>query len=136
MFAVFGAPIAQPEAAATAVACAMAVQGAAAGLNDGLAERGLPPVAYGIGLHRGEVVAAHVGNEIRRQYAVVGDPVNVGSRLCGQARAGEVVISDAVLDRAGEPLVIEPLGDLPLKGKRQAVRAFRVTSGQGSPTTT
>jgi adenylate cyclase len=136
VFAVFGAPIAQPEAAATAVACAMAVQGAAAGLNDGLAERGLPPVAYGIGLHRGEVVAAHVGNEIRRQYAVVGDPVNVGSRLCGQARAGEVVISDAVLDRAGEPLVVEPLGDLPLKGKRQAVRAFRVTSGQGSPTTT
>jgi len=136
VFAVFGAPIAQPEAAATAVACAMAMQGAAAGLNDGLAERGLPPVAYGIGLHRGEVVAAHVGNEIRRQYAVVGDPVNVGSRLCGQARAGEVVVSGAVLDRVGEPLAVEPLGDLPLKGKRQAVRAFRVTSGQGSPAAT
>ena len=120
VFAVFGAPIAQPEAAATALRCAMAMQRAAAGLNDGLAERGLPPVAYGIGLHGGEVVAAHVGNEIRRQYAVVGDPVNVGSRLCGQARAGEVVVSDAVLDRAGELPAVEPLGDLPAEGQAPA----------------
>jgi adenylate cyclase len=132
VFAVFGAPIPQAAAAATALRCAMGMQQAAAGLNRLLAEQGLPAVAYGIGVHRGEVVAAHVGNEIRRQYAVVGDPVNVGSRLCGQARAGEVVVSDAVLNRAGEPLAAEALGDLPLKGKRQAVRAFRVTTGQPS----
>jgi adenylate cyclase len=132
VFAVFGAPIPQAEAAVTALRCAIGMQQAAAGLNGQLAERGLPPVAYGIAVHRGEVVAAHVGNEIRRQYAVVGDPVNVGSRLCGQARAGEVVVSDAVLDRAGEPLAVEDLGDLPLKGKRQAVRAFRVTIGKPS----
>src|SRR3712207_2035840 len=95
VFAVFGAPMPDPQAAATALRCALAMQQAADGLNDRLAEHGLPPVAYGIGVHRGEVIAVHVGNEIRRQYAVVGDPVNVGSRLCGQARAGEVVVSDA-----------------------------------------
>jgi adenylate cyclase len=134
VFAVFGAPIPQGEAAATALRCAVAMQAAAGALNGRLAGRGLPPVAYGIGLHRGEVVAAHVGNEIRRQYAVVGDPVNVGSRLCGQAGAGEVVVSDAVLDRAGEPLPVEPLGPLPLKGKRQPVRAFRVAAGRPSET--
>jgi adenylate cyclase len=132
VFAVFGAPIPQAEAAATALRCALAMQQAAAGLNELLAGRGLPPVAYGIGLHRGEVVAAHVGNEIRRQYAVVGDPVNVGSRLCGQAGAGQVVVSEEILDRAGEPLAAEPLGPLPLKGKRQPVRAFRLTTGQPS----
>jgi adenylate cyclase len=81
----------------------------------------------------GQVVAAHVGNQIRRQYAVVGDPVNVGSRLCGQAGAGEVVVSEAVLDRAGGPLAVEPLGPLPLKGKRQPVRAFRVTASTPAP---
>jgi adenylate cyclase len=134
VFAVFGAPIPQPEAARTALGCPVAMQAAATALNDQLAGRGLPPVAYGIGLHRGEVVAAHVGNEIRRQYAVIGDPVNVGSRLCGQARAGEVVVSDAVLDGAGEPPAVEPLGPLPLKGKRQAVRAFRVAAARPSET--
>jgi adenylate cyclase len=132
VFAVFGAPIPQADAAATALRCAVRLQQAAADLNDLLAGRGLPPVAYGIGLHRGEVVAAHVGNEIRRQYAVVGDPVNVGSRLCGQARAGEVVVSDAILDRSGEPPAVEPLGPLPLKGKRRPVSAFRVTTSQPS----
>jgi adenylate cyclase len=136
VFAVFGAPIPQAEAAATALRCALAMQAAAEALNAELAERGLPAVAYGIGVHRGEVIAAHVGNEIRRQYAVVGDPVNVGSRLCGQAGAGEVVASEEVLDRAGEPLGAEPLGPLPLKGKRHAVRAFRVTTGQSSPAAT
>jgi adenylate cyclase len=134
VFAVFGAPIPQAEAAATALRCAVAMQAAAGGLNEQLAGRGLPPVAYGIGLHRGQVVAAHVGNEIRRQYAVVGDPVNVGSRLCGQARAGEVVVSDTVLDHAGGPLAVEPLGPLPLKGKRQPVQAFRVAAGTPSGT--
>jgi adenylate cyclase len=132
VFAVFGAPMPQAEAAATALRCALAMQQAAGALNDRLAGRGLPPVAYGIGLHRGEVVAAHVGNEIRRQYAVVGDPVNVGSRLCGQAGAAQVVVSEQILDSAGEPLGAEPLGPLPLKGKRQPVRAFRVTAGQPS----
>jgi adenylate cyclase len=136
VFAVFGAPIPQADAAATALRCALAMQAAAAGLNQLLADRGLPPVAYGIGLHHGEVVAAHVGNEIRRQYAVVGDPVNVGSRLCGQARAGEVVVSDAILDGSDGPTAVEPLGPLPLKGKREPVRAFRVTTGQSSPATT
>jgi len=134
VFAVFGAPIPQVEAATTALRCAVAMQQTAGAINDRLAGRGLPPVAYGIGLHSGEVVAAHVGNEIRRQYAVIGDPVNVGSRLCGQARAGEVVVSDAVLDRAGERLPVEPLGPLPLKGKRQPVRAFRVAAGRPSET--
>jgi adenylate cyclase len=132
VFAVFGAPIPQAEAAATALRCALEMQQATGVLNDLLAGRGLPPVAYGIGLHRGEVVAAHVGNEIRRQYAVVGDPVNVGSRLCGQARAGQVVVSDAVLDRSGGSPAVEPLGPLPLKGKRQPVSAFRVATGQPS----
>jgi adenylate cyclase len=81
------------------------------------------------------VVAAHVGNEIRRQYAVIGDPVNVGSRLCGQARAGQVVVSDAILHRSGQMPAVEPLGPLPLKGKRQPVNAFRLTTSQPSKAT-
>jgi adenylate cyclase len=134
VFAVFGAPIPKADAAATALDCAVAMQQAADDLNRQLAGRELPAVAYGIGVHAGEVVAAHVGNEIRRQYAMVGDPVNVGSRLCGQARAGEVVASDAVLRRAGQPVTAEPLGPLPLKGKREPVQAFRVSAGTPSGT--
>ena len=41
-------------------------------LNDDLVSRGLPTVNYGIDVHTGEVVAAHVGSQIRRQYSVIG----------------------------------------------------------------
>jgi adenylate cyclase len=130
VFAVFGAPIPDAGAAATALRCAQALQGAAGGLGADLTGRGLPAVTYGIGVHRGEVVAAHVGNEIRRQYAVVGDPVNVGSRLCGLAGAGQVVLSEPVLHDLAEPPDVEPLGHAPLKGKREPVDVFRLAAGR------
>jgi len=91
-----------------------------------MAEVGLPPVAYGIGLHKGEVVAAHVGNDIRRQYAVVGDTVNVGSRLCSRAGAGEIVMSEAVLAGAEQPPVVEAMGPISLKGKREPLHLHRL----------
>lgn len=59
---------------------------------------GLPPIQFGMGLHAGQVVASHVGPADRRQYSVIGDPINVGSRLCGLAKGGQVVASE---DAAG-----------------------------------
>ncbi|WP_166671331.1 CHASE2 domain-containing protein [Cryobacterium psychrophilum] len=55
---------------------------------------GLPRIEFGMGLHAGLVVASHVGPADRRQYSVIGDPINVGSRLCGLARGGQVVASE------------------------------------------
>jgi adenylate cyclase len=126
VFAVFGAPIPDPDCAAKALRCARALHEEAPRLGTRLAEAGLPPVAYGIGLHKGEVVAAHVGNDIRRQYAVVGDTVNVGSRLCSRAGAGEIVMSEAVLAGTMRPPVVEPLGPISLKGKREPLHVHRL----------
>lgn len=96
VFAVFGAPIRSGTAPEQAARCALALQREVGRLDDELAGSGLPAVRFGVGLHRGTVVAAHVGTVDRRQYSVIGDTVNVGSRLCAQARAGDVVASDAV----------------------------------------
>lgn len=126
VFAVFGAPIPDPDCATKALRCARALQEEAPGLAIRMAEAGLPPVAYGIGLHKGEVVAAHVGNDIRRQYAVIGDTVNVGSRLCSRAGAGEIVMSEAVLAGTERPPVVEPMGPISLKGKREPLNVHRL----------
>lgn len=99
VFAVFGAPEPVGDPAEAARATGLALQARASELTEKLEAAGLPSVAFGIGVHVGDVVAAHVGPEHRRQYAVIGDPVNVGSRLCGIASAGEVVMSRAA---AGE----------------------------------
>lgn len=127
VFAVFGAPIPRDDHAAAALHCALEVQAERAALDDRLTSEDLPTVEFGIGVNSGEVVAAHAGSSFRRQYAVVGDPVNVGSRLCSEARSGQVVASETSIDSAGD------LGDLGpgepyqpvLKGVNRAFTAVR-----------
>lgn len=116
VFAVFGAPLGGPDHADRAMACAQALRAAEAGLTDRLASQGLPPLGYGIGLHSGEVVAAHVGGAMRRQYSVIGAPVNVGSRVCGLAGAGEIACTGAVLERLCTAVETRPVGPVLLKG--------------------
>jgi len=96
IMAVFGAPVSRSDDAMRAVRAALAMRAALAKLNARFAERGIEPLRFGIGLHTGEVVAAHVGSEQRRQYAVVGTTVNVGARLCSFAAAGEIAMSETV----------------------------------------
>jgi len=93
LFAVFGAPLPMDAHAATALRCAREMFAGLDGLQTALAAHGLPPVNFGIGLHSGEVVAAHVGSAARMQYSVIGDAVNVASRHASLAEPGEIIVS-------------------------------------------
>jgi adenylate cyclase len=126
VLAVFGAPLPQREHVAVGLRCALDLLAAAPQLHAELAKRGLPPVDYGIGLHAGEVIAAHVGSSAHRQYDLVGDAANVGSRLCGQAGAGEIVTSGEVMAGARFEVSAEPLGLLDLKGARGRITGYRI----------
>ena len=130
VFAVFGAPEPVGDPAEAARETGLALQARASGLTEQLEAAGLPPVAFGIGVHVGDGVAAHVGPEHRRQYAVIGDPVNVGSRLCGIALAGEVVISEVA---AGDLVVDLELADL--KGVAESVALIRIAERQDERST-
>lgn len=116
VFAVFGAPLAQEDHADRAMACAQALQAARHELVDRLVAHRLPPLAYGVGIHAGEVVAAHVGGKARRQYSVIGATVNIGSRVCGLAGPGEIACTRAVLERLDTPVATRGLGPVHLKG--------------------
>jgi adenylate cyclase len=94
VFAVWGAPLPDADSASRAVACARAIQDANARLNERLEKEGLPSsVTYGIGVHTGEVIAAHVGTDVHRQYTILGDTVNCAARLCTIAGRNEIVVS-------------------------------------------
>jgi adenylate cyclase len=129
VFAVFGAPLPQVDHASRAIDCARTILSIRDPLCDELRNRGLPEIAYGIGVNSGEAIAAHTGSDIRRQYDVLGGPVNIGSRLCGQAKVGEAVASETTVLAAGAPTdSLERIGPLDLKGVDEPVVCYRVTA--------
>jgi adenylate cyclase len=127
IFAVFGAPAPRDDHADAALACARQMISSREALNRQLDGDGLPPLSYGIGLHSGPVVAAHIGSTIRRQYSIVGDTVNVGSRYCSMARDNEVAFSENTLALlAAAPSDAEPLGAVALKGISEPVESYLI----------
>ena len=139
VFAVFGAPLPHLDNASAALHCAREMLNAETQLRQALDEADLPAVRFGIGLHLGEVIAAHVGTSFRRQYTVIGDTVNVASRLCSQARAGELVFSDAIGGAVGAVSDAEELGPLQLKGVEREILGYRIRTDyeqQSEPPTT
>ena len=126
VMAVFGAPDPLPDHAERALRCAIAMQSRQAELNAaGWGIEGLPEMGVGIGVNTGPVIAGTVGGGGRLEYTVVGDAVNVASRLQGEAGPGEVVAT-ATTVAAADGISCEPLGPRTVKGREEPVEVFRV----------
>jgi adenylate cyclase len=112
-------------------ACRAAAEALAEMAARGLAIPDDPDAKFGFGINSGEAVAGNVGSAGRLEYSVIGDPVNVGSRLCGIAGGGEIYIGERTRDLAGHDVEVEPLGPQTLKGRSRPVDAFKVLSVEG-----
>ncbi len=128
IMAVFGAPVAHPDDAARALSAAAAMQRAMIELNRERSERGAPKVGLGIGVNTGEVVAGNMGSPERLNYTVLGSPVNLASRLCSAARAGDVLVGESTAAAVGSD-DLEPLGEIELKGFEAPVAVHRLRVG-------
>ena len=126
VFAVFGAPLPVENHPQVALECALAIQRIAPKLSEKLAEMGIPPAYFGIGMNTGEVVAAHVGGGKRRQYDIVGDTVNIGSRMCGQAGKGDIVMPKTMYDVLSDPPYAESMGLVSLKNVEVPLELMRI----------
>jgi len=133
VFAVFGAPLPIPNNAQATLDCAIEIQTRATELDALLADLNIPPVKFGIGMNVGDVVAAHIGGGRRRQYDIVGDTVNLGSRLCSQAGKGEIVLPEKMIDRLVNVPPMESMGAVALKGLEEPVPLFKVVVGESEP---
>jgi adenylate cyclase len=128
IMAVFGAPVSKPDDARRAVRAAVRMRHALAVLNERLTARGAPPIKTGIGLHTGEVVAGNIGSEARMEYTVIGDAVNLASRLESSTKelGTDVLISEdtnALLDNELETRAVR---EITVKGRAKPVVVYEV----------
>lgn len=132
LMATFGTPKAGPRDAANALACAAAMADAIAGWNAKRRATGLKPMHLGIGLHHGDVVLGDIGSERRMEFAVIGDTVNVASRIQEMTRALNIAVlaSDDVVKaarlEAGDEAVHEfgDSGEHELRGRAGKIRLW------------
>ncbi len=82
---------------------------------------GLPVFEVGIGVHGGDVIAGNVGSEFRMDYTCVGDAVNLTSRLCSAASAGEILVSKELFEQSEKKRSHEKMASISVKGKKELV---------------
>lgn len=137
VMAVFGVPIAlqqQSEIATDArrsVACALAMRSALIDLNQQFERQGLPKVEMRVGIFTGAVMVGSLGGKSRLEYGVIGDTVNIASRLesCEKERQDEdcrILIAQETLDYLENLYDVESWGAIFLKGRVQSVEVYRV----------
>ncbi|TBR17189.1 adenylate/guanylate cyclase domain-containing protein [bacterium] len=127
LMAVFGAPAAQPDHALRAVWTGLEMQAAVTAMNARRAGRGLPPVNVGIGVNSGRAVSGNLGSLKRMEFTVIGDTVNLASRLEHHALKGQVLIGRSTYEAVKDALRCEKAGDVAIKGKKDPVEIWAVT---------
>ena len=122
----FGAPIPKADAAMKAVSCALEMQKALREFNRTRAAENHEPIKVGIGINTGMVVTGAIGSSKSLQYTCIGDAMNTASRLCGAAKAGEIIISELTMTKLTGRIDCVPLPPVELKNKANKLRIFNV----------
>lgn len=137
MLAVFGVPIPRTtpaeiaEDARLAVACALAISSRLPQMNQNWCDRNLPAARMRVGIFTGPVMVGSLGGTTRLEYGVIGDSVNIASRLesCEKDRQEDtcrILIAEETLRNLADKFEVESWGALPLKGREQKVNVYRV----------
>jgi adenylate cyclase len=126
IMAVWNAPQSQPEHALLAVKAAWEAQQKIVELQQ--SDSRLLPVQFGIGINTGIALAGNIGSVGRTEYTVIGDSINVASRICGSAPGGEVWIGAETYNQTKDYIETEELEAQQLKGKAAPIEVYRVTA--------
>ena len=126
LMALFGAPFTVGNDTEQAVRAAVDMQHLNARLNERRKAEGYPPFEIGIGINTGEVFSGYIGSPDRMDFTVIGDHVNVASRLCSVARGGQILIGAPTHELIKESFDSKSIGMTTLKGKSDQTEAFEI----------
>jgi adenylate cyclase len=134
LMALFGTPIARPDDAVRAIKAGIEMQRGLARLNQEWRNRGRMTLDIGIGINTGPVTAGNIGSARRMDFTVIGDAVNLASRLCAQAEGGQILVSDSTCALVNGQFPLYRLEPLFIKGKEKPVEVYEVAwSGARQP---
>jgi class 3 adenylate cyclase len=122
VMAIFGAPVAHGDDPERACRAAVEIHREVAAY----AERIGRPLAVHVGIAYGEVIASGLGSAEHAEYTVLGDAVNLAARLQDKAIGGETMISDALYRAARRIAIVEPAGEVPVKGLAEPVVVWKL----------
>lgn len=122
---VFNAPLDLPDYTFKAVCAGLEMAELSKNIDESLAEDLRGRVGFGVGINCGDAIVGNIGTSFRMEYTAIGDTVNTASRLEGQAKAGEVIISEAVYNRVKDRIKCESRGAVSLKGKAEPVNIYK-----------
>jgi len=108
------------------IRCAIEMQIAMSEINELSESLGMSKMYMGIGINTGEVVAGTLGSDIHREYTVIGDEVNLASRLEAQSLRGQILLSENTYTLASEYIQIGSINEVNIKGKRDSVKMYEL----------
>ncbi|MCE9600397.1 MAG: adenylate/guanylate cyclase domain-containing protein [Spirochaetia bacterium] len=130
IMATFGTPNPTRDDAENAIRAALDMRKALEDFNTEQRLRNRMELAQGIAINFGEAIVGNIGTRERLEYTVIGDTVNIASRmesLCKEFEA-DIVVSGSLRERTVGPYNFESLGDISLRGRDKAVHVFKVLS--------
>lgn len=126
MMVLFGVQDDHPDDVKKAVACAVEMQLAMDSVNQANKAQGLPDLFMGIGINTGTVSAGHVGSDLHNEYTVIGDGVNLASRIESHSLRGQILISQSSYERVKDEVEIGNLNSVRVKGKSEPVGLYEI----------
>ena len=138
IMAVWGAPHTQPDDTQRAVKACLQMRIALLELNKKREAAGEPPIMIGMGLHCGRAISGTIGSEERMEYTVIGDTVNMTSRIESSTKAfgADLLVSDDVVAKVGDHFVFELGGAAEVKGKSEPLKMYKVRGFKNADGTT
>ena len=122
LMAVFNSPLKQKDHALKCVKAALAMQKALKKKHS----KKVPPIKLGIGINTGPAVIGNMGSPQRLEFTAIGDTVNTASRLCGVAKGGEIIISEATYEQVKDCIKVKKLAPVKVKGKEKPLVVYQV----------
>jgi adenylate cyclase len=130
VMALFGAPTDLEDDLERAIACSVEMQLAMNEINDTNQALGMSTIFMGIGINTGTVFAGNLGSDLHREYTVIGNEVNLASRVEAHSLRGQIVLSENTYQLARDYIEVGTVNDVLVKGVSKKVRLYELLSTQ------